>query len=82
MAKRDVQEDTEADYTMEVDLEKYSIPDGTRCVTTRDSLSLKLIGLGFFFSRRIQPRLLFSVRNDPFLWSVLTLLAYLPWQKA
>ena len=65
MAKRDVQEDTEADYTMEVDLEKYSIPDGTRCVPTRDSLSLKLIGLGFFFSRRIQPRLLFSVRNDP-----------------
>lgn len=33
VAKRDVQEDTEADYTMEVDLEKYSIPDGTRKIT-------------------------------------------------
>lgn len=33
VAKRDVEEDSESDYTMVVDLQKYSLPDGTRRVT-------------------------------------------------
>ena len=33
MAKRDIHEGEEPDCAMVVDLEKYSIPDGTRCVT-------------------------------------------------
>ena len=65
MAKRDVEEDSESDYTMVVDLQKYSLPDGTRSVTGRDSLSLELIGLGLFFSQATSSRLLFSDCNDP-----------------
>ena len=32
VARRGTQEDDEPDGTLVVDLEKYSIPDGTRCV--------------------------------------------------
>ena len=33
MAKRGTQQDDEPDGTLVVDLEKYCIPDGTRCVS-------------------------------------------------
>ena len=33
MAKRGNQEDEQADTTIVVDVENYSIPDGTRCVS-------------------------------------------------
>jgi len=33
VARRGSQEDDEPDGTLVVDLEKYSIPDGTRCVS-------------------------------------------------
>ena len=33
MASRGTQENDEPDGTLVVDLEKYSIPDGTRCVS-------------------------------------------------
>ena len=32
VTKRGTQEDEDPDITMVVDLEKYAIPDGTRCV--------------------------------------------------
>jgi len=61
VARRGTQEDDEPDGTLVVDLEKYSIPDGTRCVS--EVLSICKIYC-FAFSQRFGRYRYFPRRND------------------